>query len=60
MATAGDIAFDEGRQMWSYSKGGAGPLIALREADGQSSIYPELSEAQLQYVVDSIVAYYRG
>ena len=23
-------------------------------------IYPELSEAQLQYVVDSIVAYYRG
>jgi hypothetical protein len=38
-----DIAFDDGRQMWSYSKGGAGPLLALREGDGQSVIYPELS-----------------
>lgn len=38
-----DIAFDEGRQMWSYSKGGAGPLLGLREADGQSTVYPELS-----------------
>jgi hypothetical protein len=37
-----DIAFDDGSQMWSYSSGGAGPLLALREADGQSTIYPEL------------------
>jgi hypothetical protein len=38
-----DIAFDEGRQMWSYSPSGAGPLLGLREADGQSTIYPDLS-----------------
>jgi hypothetical protein len=38
-----DIAFDEGRQMWSYSSGGAGPLTSLREGDGQSVAYPELS-----------------
>jgi hypothetical protein len=38
-----DIAFDEGRQMWSYSQGGSGPLRGLREADGQSTVYPELS-----------------
>jgi hypothetical protein len=38
-----DIAFDEGREMWSYSRGGAGPLEALREGDGQSVTYPELN-----------------
>ncbi len=38
-----DIAFDEGRQMWSYSPGGSGSLRGLREADGQSTVYPELS-----------------
>jgi hypothetical protein len=38
-----DIAFDEGRQMWSYSSGGAGPLLALREGDGQFVYYNELS-----------------
>jgi hypothetical protein len=38
-----DIAFDEGRQMWSYSRGGAGPLESLREGDGQSVTYPELN-----------------
>jgi hypothetical protein len=37
-----DIAFDDGSQMWSYSAGGAGPLLALREADGQWVPYPEL------------------
>ena len=39
-----DIAFDEGRQMWSYSAGGAGPLLSLREGDGQFVHYPELSK----------------
>jgi hypothetical protein len=39
-----DIAFDEGRQMWSYSPGGAGALLGLREADGQSTVYPELRQ----------------
>jgi hypothetical protein len=39
-----DIAFDEGRQTWSCSSGGAGPLRSLREGDGQSTAYPELSQ----------------
>ncbi|HET7544388.1 MAG TPA: VCBS repeat-containing protein [Polyangiaceae bacterium] len=39
-----DIAFDDGARGWIYSKGGASPLIALREADGQSATYPELSD----------------
>jgi hypothetical protein len=38
-----DIGFDNGRQMWSYSPGGAGSMRALREGDGQSVSYPELS-----------------
>jgi hypothetical protein len=29
-----DIAFDEGRQMWSYSPGGRLPMRSLREGDG--------------------------
>jgi hypothetical protein len=37
-----DIAFDDGRQMWNYSPGGAAPLQALREGDGQLGAYPEL------------------
>jgi hypothetical protein len=39
-----DIAFNSGSQMWSYSPGGAGVLLALREGDGQSVRYPELSQ----------------
>jgi hypothetical protein len=38
-----DIAFDDGRQMWGYSPGGAGAMQSLREGDGQSVAYRELS-----------------
>ncbi|MCA6117323.1 VCBS repeat-containing protein [Bradyrhizobium sp. WSM 1738] len=44
-----DIAFDDGSQMWSYSPGGAGALRALREGDGQSAAYPELSRLLVGY-----------
>ena len=36
-----DLAFDEGRQMWSVSRAGSGPLSALREGDGLPRV-PEL------------------
>lgn len=38
-----DIGFDDGRQMWSYSPGGSGALLSLREADGQFVYYNALN-----------------
>ena len=39
-----DIAFDDSGQIWSYSPGGTGPMQSLRQGDGQSVAYPELSQ----------------
>ena len=51
------------QQCFAYlgHKAGEYPLSEQAAAEALAlPIYPELSEAQLQYVVDSIVAYYRG
>jgi dTDP-4-amino-4,6-dideoxygalactose transaminase len=51
------------QQCFAYLGHEAGDYPLSEQAAGQVlalPIYPELSEAQLQYVVDSIVAYYRG
>jgi dTDP-4-amino-4,6-dideoxygalactose transaminase len=51
------------QQCFAYlgHKAGEYPLSEQAAAEALAlPIYPELSEGQLQYVVDSIVAYYRG
>lgn len=35
-----DLAFDDGRQTWTFSSGGSGPLRTLRVGDGQTPMKP--------------------